>query len=437
MYGGGKMLIRYSFGNFRSFRDEAEISMKATSQTTLNYNLIRTNGGRFLPSAVIYGANASGKSNVILSLKILRKIIISGSISATDEDLNNLELYPFVHDSKTRPISFEIEFINNNMYCIYKLNIYADKCKRGRRFISNEEFYIKNSYKSQLIYQRNQSDIHISTEQSALKYMNCDEAFISGIVPKLISNMDDSVTFLTSGFKNIINSELANCVISFFSEKLITIDNFTMIASSLRLKSEHIIEKDFTLWNRILEGFVRGADFGPQNIVFKPDIDDNDEHTANMKLFSVYRSGNQNVLIPAQLMESGGTLKLLDFALLFQSFFTQGCVFLMDEFDASLHPEIVKGILALFHDVDFNTNGSQLIFTTHNPIYLNNKIFRRDQIFFVEKDKSDFHSSIYTLADFGSTGVRNDENYLINYFKGKYSSLPYIDFFAMFSKEED
>lgn len=118
-------------------------------------------------------------------------------------------------------------------------------------------------------------------------------------------------------------------------------------------------------------------------------------------------------------------------------FFQQGCVFIMDEFDSSLHPEIVKGIIALFNDPEVNKNGSQLIFTTHNPIYLNNKIFRRDQILFVEKDKESFQSEIYTLADFSSTEVRNDENYLINYFKGKYSSMPYIDFSSVISQEDD
>lgn len=435
-YRGDKMLIRYSFGNFRSFRDEAEVCMKATSQTTLNQNLIRISGERLLPSIVIYGANASGKSNIILSLKILRKIIVCGSISVPDVDLNDLELCPFIHDSKNRPISFEIEFINNSKHCIYKLDIQVDKGKKGNRTILNEEFYIKRSRKTQLIYRRNKNRIDISTERSALKHMESDAEFIESITKKLTSNMDNSVPFLTSGFKNIINNDLANCVISFFSEKLIIIDNFTMTASNVQLKSNQIIKKDFTMWNRILDGFVKGADFGPQHMIFKPDVDDNDEHTADMQLFSVYHIGSQNMLIPAQLMESGGTLKLIDFALLFQSFFPSGCVFLMDEFDASLHPEIIKGILALFHDPEFNAEGSQLIFTTHNPIYLNNKIFRRDQISFVEKDRTNFRSSLYTLADFGSTDVRNDENYLINYFKGKYASLPYIDFSSMFREEE-
>ena len=98
------------------------------------------------------------------------------------------------------------------------------------------------------------------------------------------------------------------------------------------------------------------------------------------------------------------------------------------DFHAALHPEIVKGLIAVFNNQNINKNGSQLIFTTHNPIYLNNKIFRRDQILFVEKDKSTYRSAIYSLAEFGSKEVRNDENFLINYFKGKYTSMPYINF---------
>jgi len=81
----------------------------------------------------------------------------------------------------------------------------------------------------------------------------------------------------------------------------------------------------------------------------------------------------------------------------------------LDEFDAAIHPELVKGIIALFNDQSINKKGAQLIFTTHNPIYLSNKIFRRDQIIFVEKDKDTFESTIYSLADFGSADVRNDQ----------------------------
>jgi AAA15 family ATPase/GTPase len=154
-----------------------------------------------------------------------------------------------------------------------------------------------------------------------------------------------------------------------------------------------------------------------------------------MRLVSIYKSGKRDVIVPAELMESRGTLKLLDFAIPFENLFFKGGIFVLDEFDAAIHPELIKGIIALFNDQSANKKGAQLIFTSHNPIYLSNKIFRRDQIKFVEKDKDTFESTIYSLADFGSTDVRNDQNYLLNYFKGKYGTLPYIDFSKLFAEE--
>lgn len=184
---------------------------------------------------------------------------------------------------------------------------------------------------------------------------------------------------------------------------------------------------DFVAWNRMLDVFVKSADFGPQKIMFRSKKTD-DAHTAPMHLVSLYDVGDKQVMLPADMMESRGTIKLVDFAIPFVERFAKGGVFVIDEFDSAIHPELVKGIIALFNDPNVNKEGAQLVFTTHNPIYLNNKMFRRDQILFVEKDRDSYRSVLYSLADFGSADVRNDQNYLINYFKGKYGALPYIDF---------
>ena len=176
-------------------------------------------------------------------------------------------------------------------------------------------------------------------------------------------------------------------------------------------------QKDFFAWNKILDGFVKNADFGPQGIAFKSSKSE-DKESSNMELVSIYKYHDENIVIPAELMESRGTLKLVDFAIPFEKLFKSGGIFVLDEFDAAIHPELIKGILALFNDSELNKAGAQLIFTTHNPIYLNNKIFTRDQIRFVEKDTDSYESVIYSLADFGAEEVRNDHNYLINYFKG-------------------
>lgn len=407
--------------------------MRATSQTTFNDTLIRDFDERILPSSVIYGANASGKSNIISSLQIFREIVVVGSIANTTPSLSNLELCPFVHDENHQPVFFAIDFTNDGKRFYYELQIKIGRLKKENRSIHYESLSLVQTKKRIPIFTRSENSVQISNEAKILDLLNMEDSLVKSLEVKLNDNLDSLELFLSRGFKNTISSDIADTVIDFFSQKLFAVKDFTQQSFNLRIQSEQEMGENFSIWNNLLESFVRGADFGPQEIFFKKKNDD-DDHAADMKLFSAYNSDDKKVFIPAEYMESKGTLKLIDFAIAFQTIFPQGGVFVIDEFDAALHPELVKGIISLFNNPKFNNNGSQLIFTTHNPIYLNNKMFRRDQIRFVEKDKETFQSALYSLADFGSTGVRNDENFLINYFKGKYSTLPYIDFAALLKK---
>lgn len=428
------MLINFEFENFRSFKDKTTLSMKASSQTTFNDTLIRTDGLRILPSAVIYGANASGKSNVIMALSCFQDIVMCGNISSNS--LYNLELYPFAHDDEYKPIGFQIEFINNNVHFKYRLGILTDKLKHGSRKIVYENLSVVNKSGSVInLFDRGESDVSISDKTQALSFMETTKSFIAGIEDKLNKNLDSTVLFLTSGFKSIISSEVADTVINFFADKLVVAENFPLNKPSL-VVGKNMPDEDFIIWNELLDTFVKAADFGPQKIYFMHKKSD-DEQNDILQLYSGYKKNDGTFIgIPSSLMESRGTLKMIDFAILFQKVLTEGGTLIVDEFDSALHSEIVKGIIALFGDTDLNANGAQLIFTTHNPIYLNNKIFRRDQIIFIDKDTTSYRSALYTLASFGSEEVRNDENYLINYFKGKYSSMPYIDFSLLLKKPE-
>lgn len=422
------MLLNYRFSNFRSFHDETSISMFAGLQRTLNENLIKKNGNRILPSAVIYGANASGKSNIIMSLAVMKEIILAGSLESNNPDLNNLEFYPFAHDGNNNPMLFEVEFTNNNQHMIYNFEIQCTPFKKEeRKIISENLFVIKNRNEKIKIFERNKKNVSIMRDKKSLDLIKFDIKLLDAIEKKINKNLDYSELFLSRAFKSIISNDLAELVIDFFRNKLVVVSDFTLKKTNLTFSVEDMPEKNFLLWNRILDGFVKNADFGPQNIAFKSNKLNNDG-MANMELVSIYKHKDENIMIPSEIMESRGTLKLLDFAIPFEKIFASGGTFVLDEFDAAIHPELIKGIISLFNDQDINTNGAQLIFTTHNPIYLNYKMFRRDQIKFVEKDKDTFISVIYSLADFGSEEVRNDHNYLINYFKGNYGALPFIDF---------
>ncbi len=434
------MLIDYRFSNFRSFKEMTSLSMIAGRQTTLNDNLIREYDLRIIPSAVIYGANASGKSNIIMSLAVMKDIVLSGSLEANLPNLKNLELYPFAYQETEKPMKFEVDFVYGGKRLEFGFEIEVSTFKKETRIIVSEFLaYIDKSEQKTLIYTRDKDKIQINKEKKALSLIEFDEKLLKEFEKKINENIDETELFLSRAFKSTISNELADMVLDFFKEELVVVSDFTLKKTNLTFSLEDSPKKDFFAWNKILDGFVKNADFGPQGIAFKSNKSENKE-TSNMELVSIYKYNDENIVIPAELMESRGTLKLVDFAIPFEKLFKSGGVFVLDEFDAAIHPELIKGILALFNDSDLNKAGAQLIFTTHNPIYLNNKIFRRDQILFVEKDTDLYESVIYSLADFGSEEVRNDHNFLINYFKGNYGALPFIDFSKLLnsnSGEED
>jgi uncharacterized protein len=422
------MLLNYTFSNFRSFKASTTLNLIAGQQTTLSENLIRKHDLRVVPSAVIYGANASGKSNIIMSLAVMKSIVLSGALDANLPDLNHLELYPFAHNPTDEPMAFSVDFIYKEQRIIYSFEITLYKFKKGDRKVVAECLKMVNKSGTQVkIFERSEDGITLMKDKNALKKIEFNEKVVREFERKINKNLDQSELFLPRAFKSTINSELAELVIGFFSNELVVVSDFTLKKTNLTFSMEDSPHKDFLAWNEILDVFVKNADFGPQSIAFhaaKPD----ENKAADMKLFSIYSCNDHNYLIPAELMESRGTLKLLDFAIPFERLFSNGGVFVIDEFDAAIHPELTKGVIALFNDIEVNQNGAQLVFTTHNPIYLDNKMFRRDQIRFVEKDKDTHESVIYSLADFGSEAVRNDHNYLINYFKGNYGALPFLDF---------
>jgi hypothetical protein len=419
------MIIDYKVTNFRSFKNETEYSLKAGTEKTHNENLIRKKGLRILPCSVMYGANASGKSNLIMSLSVMRDIILSGNLNTNLYESNSIELFPFAYQKEEKPIKFEINFINQNKNYKYSFSIKTKFLSKEKEIFS-EKLDIIDSKKNEInIFKREENKVIINNNQKALRKIKMKKDFLTKIQQQLNSNLDKETLFLTGGFKNIISNKITDTIIDFFKNKLIVVSDFTIKKASLKFQQNEIKKDNVLIWNKILDGFFKSSDFGPQKIAFhkRKKLEENQDES-EFQLVSIYN----DTVIPAELMESRGTIKLIDFALMFEQLFQKGGTLVIDEFDSAIHPELIKGIISLFNNQNINKIGAQLIFTTHNPIYLNNKIFRRDQINFVEKDTDTYESIIYRLSDFGSEEVRNDHNYLINYFKGNYGALPYVDF---------
>ena len=148
-------------------------------------------------------------------------------------------------------------------------------------------------------------------------------------------------------------------------------------------------------------------------------------------LYSIF----QDKLLPAEVFESYGTIRFINEFPLILYVLLNGGTLVMDEFDASIHPMALMNIINIFHNDDSNINHAQLIFNTHNPIFLDASLLRRDEIKFVERDEVTGNSTHYALSDFRTAdGVRKGEDYMGNYFVSRYGAIRDIDFLPILEK---
>ncbi len=411
------MLLNFSFSNFRSFNDNSSLDLTPANIRDIPYSILRTKikkEYKALSSSIIYGANASGKSNVILALAFLKDLVISGNLK--NQRIIPIELIPCFCNKKNKPIEFEIEFIHENK--IFKYSI-----KLGNlQFLSEDvhpvivhECLIINEQK---IFEREKNRIvHI-----LLSNNKRDNRQIIIETMSTSSLLEDEL-FLTNGYKTLIDTTMYSNIISWFKEKLIIIKNIDFIESTPRFDYEQIgeaAEDKFKLSEEIINKIAQEAGVNATKIHFvKSDKDKRPQP------FSIIN--NKGVV--ARFIESAGTMKMINFVPLVISVMLKGATLVVDELDSSLHPSAVFSIINAFHNDELNINKAQLVFTSHNPIYQKAKIFRRDEIKFIERNKET--SKIYNLSDFGTSGdgqVKNSTDIMKNYLTGKYGAINYIDF---------
>ena len=435
------MLLNFKIKNYKSFYNETNVSMFADSaKRDFNNRLINVSDKKTvkknaLPAMVIYGPNASGKTSIISAINMLKQIVISGTIKKQikNKDIIELDISSFIHDNKKNkePIHLEITFKTSENIYNYILNITATYLEPQRKIVNEELNIIEykmfgTSVKENKIniYKRTENTVKLNKDIKAINLLGKEEKIsneFDSFEKTFSENLDKEDLFLTTGFKSMISLKMANDILDWFQEKLITIVDFNMKEPLINIE-ENEDNKKAVFRNEQLDRLIKIADFGPQQIGY---IKDN--NTGKYILSSMYmpKGAKEGIIVNSKSIESKGTIKLIDFWIGFLEFFKKGGVFVLDEFDCSIHPELVSGIIDLFNNKEINKSNAQLIFNTHNPLYLQKKLFRRDQIMFVEKDEETYISSVYKLSDID---IRNDASYMKNYFEGKFGALPFIDF---------
>lgn len=403
------MLIRFSFKNFKSFKNENCLDMEATSLKEHEYNVAKLDSGEYLKVSAIYGANASGKTNVLQAFDYMKKRILVSDDSKKNSPIDEENVYSFMINND--PIALEVEILaKNNRIYKYGFELVKDN-------IISEWLYEKRVNKFYSIFERENNNIKMMKDNKLSKLANIDErTLFLNIYSKIDKDNEDFNNvydwFVNSTYLDLGNPDFEGIIDKRVSLKILTDENY---------KKE-------------LLKFIKTFDAGIEDINTIPDSVEavkNNNGIVNIKVTHKGENGEEKTF-PFYL-ESNGTRKMFYLFDFFIDVLKNGMVLFVDELDVKLHPLLTRYIINLFHNSDTNKGNGQLIYSTHDTVNLNKDTFRRDEIWFAEKDK-DGISTIYSLADYkiNDVKVRNDATYNKDYLSGRYGAIPILENFVKF-----
>ena len=410
------MLLQFYFSNYRSFEGEGILDMRASGSNELSSHIRNTLNEKVLPVTAIYGANASGKSSVFEAFQFMTWCVLE-SLSFSDDNKKNpyklkVDSFKF-SESREKPSEFEINYIDKKgkkeLYYNYGFKIdnsgileeyLASNTKTGVK--RNEDYtYIFKRERNQKLY----LDSSIEKFRENLEISLKDKTLLVSLGAKL--NIDEFIRVRTW----FINTEVINFSNSLYGALLENI------------LPNNIIESEEVRKN--LVSFINSFDDSIIDIEVEKisAIDENDKD--NYRVFTIHKSdkGTSTARISMN-EESSGTKKMFSLYQTLLDVLEKGGVFFADELDIKLHPLLMRNILLTFTDKEKNSNNAQLIFTTHNTIYMDMDLLRRDEIWFVEKDNG--VSNLYSLDDITNEKgekVRKDSNYEKHYLLGNYGAI--------------
>jgi AAA15 family ATPase/GTPase len=435
------MLIEFTVENYLSFKDETTFSMvadKSISKDLENNKFLEPVSKKFelLKSAVIYGANASGKSNLLKSLAFMKQKVFTSfrdSLINNEEnqDINNFKLSS---STENKPSMFEVIFIQNNKRYRYGFEI------DNKKVCSEWLFYVPEKRETNL-FKREGNKFKINEsfkEGKGLEEKTREDvlflslvAQFNGSISKEILDWFNKITYI-SGIEGRFNRTYSIFKAKqdpIFKEKLIHfLKKLDVGIENIEINDSEFDVKLNTIPNELPENIKN--DF---SIVFNK-IKSLSSNIKNQNLFIIRNKYNEQennkelVRFDLENMESDGTKKIIALLGYWFDIFENGKILIIDELDSSLHSLLTIEMIKLFHSTSSNPKNAQLIFSLHDTTILSNEFFRRDQIWFIEKDPFGA-SDLYSLVEYkldNDTKVRNDASYNKNYLKGKYGAIPFL-----------
>lgn len=415
------MLVQFTVENFLSIRDKVYLSLEPSKDSEHPENLITKGDYKAVNSVAIYGANASGKSSLFKAITVaLIMIRNSNNVQVTDK----LPMTPFKFDfeSRNKPTSFEFTFIaKDGRKYIYGFSATTEK-------VVEEYLYCYNTSKPTLLFDLNENE---KPKFNRAYKVKLEAAYQMNTANKLF--------LATATTWNV------ECTKSPFEWLAESIDTFTDVMELGGVAFEKYRTDENRKYIEFTKNLLKQADInissievdakevmgGPalpfQIVVQGKIIPPNEGKHYDVEITTGYtvvdENGEKTEISLTLQEESIGTQLLFFYGSLLKDAFEKGKTIVLDEIDKSMHPSLVKFIMNLFRDPDVNKNGAQLIVTTHETGILSLEMFRRDQIYFTEKDSKSGVTDLYSLDEFS---VRKTENIEKGYLMGRYGAIPFL-----------
>lgn len=419
------MLIEFTVGNYLSFKDKQALSFRAESSAGHEDNSSIVNGIKILKTAVIYGANSSGKSNLIKAMKQMRTLVLE-SVKLNDyEELNHT---PFLLSEgyELKPTHFEVEFFLSDIQVRYGFE-YIDT-----KIISEWLFTVEESGDEIALFTRTEEGIGVSN------------AFEEGKGKEQATNDNRLFISLVAQLGGELSKRILNWFVIFNTLSGVEHEDYKEYSLEMLYKKWIGSNESLLFFQKMKLGFT-AVDVQEKSVAqfnLYPDSSHNLVGKVNLSnvakkelaMTTIHNKYDENgeiigsVHFKKDRHESEGTKKLIDLSGPLFTILQRGGIIAVDELDAKLHPLITIELIKLFNSPESNPNNAQLFFATHDTNLLSTDLFRPDQIWFAEKDRLE-QTELYAMSEFKlPEGFASHDGSSIekNYIRGRYGAIPFI-----------
>jgi AAA15 family ATPase/GTPase len=412
------MLLEFRVKNFRSIKDEQVFSLVANKDKAhLDTNVIITNNAaapKVLRSAVIYGPNASGKTNLIKALHYMKLVVFESATLVQPNQSYNFQAFQLDAATANQPVEFEITFL-----------LEGDRYQYGfvlaQKQVCEEWLLAYKAAKPQLWFSRK---FNIESDRYTYEF----GPYFKGQKKLWQDSTRPNALFLSTSAQ--LNSEQLSPIFNWICNNLVILPTLELpLDSSIEMlkcdESKPLLQKFLTSADISISDIILESQPGfHHNIHFKIDSGEvsatKTETTLPVLKFRHETDKGSAVLDLSE--ESLGTQRLFALAGSVLDILKTGRVLVVDELNSSLHPHLVQRLISFFHDPEINSKGAQLIFSTHDTSLLGKKIFRRDQIWLVDKN----HEQATQLTPLSDFSPRKQEAIDSGYLTGRYGAIPFF-----------